>query len=143
MNTSSKINGWLYLPATGLIIACITGTVNYLGLVSLFLSKWINNQPISYSFASFIVISGALYIAFLYIATFCFFRKNKKTRRFMVIYYTYSFFINGGVVLFSWFYLHLDVEVKEVALLLSVCVGFFVWVPYFLYSKRIPVVFCN
>lgn len=143
VNTSSNINGWLYLPAAGLFIACITGTVNYFGVVSLFFSKWIANQPISYLFASFIIIGGALYIAVLYIATFHFFKKKKETRKYMIIYYTYSFLLNGGVILFSWLYLHLDVEIKEVGLLLSVCVGFFVWVPYFIYSNRIPIVFCK
>uniref|UniRef100_UPI001F4BE739 DUF2569 family protein n=1 Tax=Yersinia frederiksenii TaxID=29484 RepID=UPI001F4BE739 len=117
------------------------GTIGYYGVVRIFLFKFINEQPIAYLFAIFIIISGLVYIILLYIATICFFKKKKSTKKAMITYYTWSFLFNGSVIMFSWFYLGLKVEITEIGLLISICAGFFVCVPYFLLSKRIPIVF--
>ncbi|HHG8774002.1 TPA: DUF2569 family protein [Raoultella planticola] len=141
MNTSNSINGWLYFPALGLIIACITVTLNLLAIARLFLFKLLNGEPISIPLAGYLLTGGVIDLGLLYFATFCFFRRKKAAKRAMIAYYCWSFLLNGSLILFSWVYLGMAAEIKEIGLLLSICVGLFVWTPYFLFSKRIARVF--
>lgn len=143
MNTSKDIDGFLYLPALGLIISCVTGTTNALGVAILLLSKMYNHHPVSGFFAFIMLISCALYLCTLYTATYLFFKKMNKAKYFMVFYYFVNIVVNAPVILYSWLWLGFDIEMKELGIIFSLMFDIIVLIPYFLFSRRVDNVFCR
>lgn len=143
MNNSKNIDGFLYLPAAGLIISCVTGTINAFGVIVLLLSKIYNHDPVSAWFSSIMLISCLLYLGTLYTATYLFFRKKRKAKYFMVFYYVINIVVNAPVILYAWIWLEIDIEVKELGIMLSLMFDIIVLIPYFLFSKRVSNVLCR
>lgn len=143
MNSKEKINGFLYLPAAGLIISCFTGTFNAAGVIWLIVKRILNDIPTPTILALTLLASSVVYLIFLYVATFSFFRYKRNTRMLMITYYLVSFVINGGFILYARFYLGIELELKEIALLISIIFSVLVLLPYFYFSKRVPQVFCK
>lgn len=80
MTENKKINGFLYFPAAGLVISCVSGSLNALGIIALFISKFYHNEPVS-SWLAIIILTGSfVYLLTLYTATFSFFQKTKKNQ---------------------------------------------------------------
>ncbi|WP_197089865.1 DUF2569 family protein [Yersinia rohdei] len=70
-----------------------------------------------------------------------FFRRKMKTRKKMIIYYIFGLFYALIVVVFPALYYEATPTKTDIRTLVSSIIGVVVWIPYFLLSKRVPVVF--
>ncbi|EPA0058103.1 DUF2569 family protein [Enterobacter cloacae] len=141
MTENKKINGSLYFPAAGLVISCVSGSLNALGIIALFISKFYHNEPVS-SWLAIIILTGSfVYLLTLYTATFSFFKKLKKTKYIMILYYLVNIATNAPLIFYSWLMLDIQLELKEIGILVSLSFDVIVLIPYFLLSKRIDTVF--
>ncbi|EHN8803663.1 TPA: DUF2569 family protein [Enterobacter roggenkampii] len=141
MTENKKINGFLYFPAAGLVISCMTGSLNGVGIIALFISKFYHNEPVSKWLAIITLTGSFVYLLTLYTATFSFFKKLKKTKYIMVSYYLVNISTNAPLIFYSWLMLDIQLELKEIGILASLIFDIIVLVPYFLLSKRIDTVF--
>ena len=141
MKKEQEINGVLYLPALGLLTTCVVGTFNYYKIFRLFHSKFIHDEPIAIWFAAYILVGGFLYLIWSYYSTFLFFYQSRRTKKAMVIYYLFGFLLYTPLFLAIHFFREVPLDIRMQGAITSGLIGVFVWIPYFLKSKRIPLVF--
>lgn len=143
MSSSSKIDGFLWFPAAGLILSCLAGAFNaYAVVVILWLFLFSDSHDAGLAVA-FLTVPSIIYLALLITACWHFFRKKARTPTAMIVYYVGNFIINAGTVMVTWIYVGASLELPELLWLLTSSFSLIVLVPYFIYSRRIPIVFCR
>lgn len=135
-----KINGLLYLPAAGLVLTVLFNAdflYQYIDAVMNYLEK---TATLTW-FAAGCVTLAAFQMLFTIYASWLFFNRKKSTRRIMVFYYILN--LLSALYFFALPTVMFDSPVDEygVRSLIGAAVGVVVWLPYFLLSKRIYVVF--
>ncbi|URQ62211.1 DUF2569 domain-containing protein [Pantoea alhagi] len=137
-----KINGLLYLPALGLILGIIGGGMELYGFTITIFNYFNETGFLSYyamgAFA--LLISGFLVSIF---AAWSFFKRKKGTRKAMIIYYTAGLIIALYVAVLPAIIFDVNPGSESIRLLIGGISGMVIWVPYFLFSKRIDMVFCR
>ena len=139
---SRKINGVLYLPALGLLVSII-GRAFQLCDFSLGMFNHFNKT----GFLSYYAIGASIllmigFITSLYAAGL-FFRRKKGTRQAMVIYYAIGSFATLYLTVIPYFVFNYQFSVNHLSTVVSGLVVSIIWIPYFLFSKRIDIVFCR
>ncbi|EOU6603614.1 DUF2569 domain-containing protein [Escherichia coli] len=82
------------------------------------------------------------FIVSLY-ATWLFFRRKKGTRKAMIAYYATGLIIALYLTLLPAILFDVQLDSDNIRLLVSGIFGVVIWIPYFLFSKRINMVFCR
>ncbi|KGA45522.1 hypothetical protein DJ58_1151 [Yersinia frederiksenii ATCC 33641] len=75
------------------------------------------------------------------IAALAFFRRKKITKKLMITYYIVNFITTAGMTVLPAALFNLSLDSNDIRTISSAIVGIFAWIPYFILSKRIPVVF--
>jgi len=138
----SKINGILYLPALGLILGLPVLLYTCFYLIKMLAQIHQQTGQIN-TYGIGIIIVIIVQIAITLTACWCFFKKLKRTRYIMIAYYLLGL---GFTFYCTWFPAILfdfkldDSGVKAMGRSLISCV---IWVPYFIFSKRINKVFVH
>lgn len=135
-----KINGILYLPASGLILTLVLTPFSIFTLASMMLSHFQNTGIITY-YAIFAFLCILTYFAIAIISALAFFRRKKTTKKLMVIYYMVNFINTAGMTVLPATLFNLSLDGNDIRIIISAIIGVLAWTPYFLLSKRIPVVF--
>ncbi|AJJ11802.1 hypothetical protein CH64_3692 [Yersinia rohdei] len=137
---AGKINGILYLPALGIISNTLGGFLSLYIVFPLFIS--------TYNYSGEVTIYGVCLLSVLIIniaitlsAAYFFFRRKMETGKTMIIYYIFGLFYALIVVVFPALYYEATPTKIDIRTLVSSIIGVVVWIPYFLLSKRVPVVF--
>ncbi|GKW12364.1 MULTISPECIES: DUF2569 domain-containing protein [Pectobacterium] len=135
-----KINGILYLPALGIILSVIMAPFSLYELVSVVLAHFKKTGFVSYYslFAIFCVI--ALFGMSIFTAL-TFFRRKRRTKVVMVAYYVINAVCVCCLTLLPSLLFGVALDDNALSMLSGVVVGIIVWIPYFLFSKRVPQVF--
>lgn len=135
-----KINGILYLPALGIIGNIVSGFLSLYVVFSLFIS--------TYSDSGEVTVYGVCLLSVLIInivitlsAAWFFFRRHMKTKKLMIVYYIFGVFYALTVVVFPAVYYEVTPTQTDIRTLVGSIIGVVAWIPYFLLSKRVPVVF--
>lgn len=135
-----KINGLLYLPAAGLIIALMYTPWELWEFCQAVLSYFHMAGIISwYAIGAILLIM--LYMAITVFAALQFFRRRKKTPRAMAGYYLFGFISALYFTVLPATLFGAAFDQNDVRTLLSAAVGVVLWLPYFFISKRINRVF--
>lgn len=135
---SNKINGLLYLPALGIIISAVLMPVS----LSFHLTQLSQELPTGIAY----YLYGAIFILSLdviitYFTAWTFFKKKKFIKKVIVPYYILGATNAVYFSIFASYILDIKPSTSEMSPLISAAVGIFIWIPYFLFSKRIPMVF--
>ncbi|WP_145551673.1 DUF2569 domain-containing protein [Yersinia intermedia] len=137
---AKKINGILYLPALGLIGNMVSGFLSLYVVFSLFIS--------TYNSSGEVTVYGVCLLSVLMIniiitlsAAWFFFRRHMKTKKVMIVYYIFGLFYALVVVVFPVIYYEAIPTKTDIRTLVGSIIGVVAWIPYFLLSKRVPVVF--
>lgn len=72
-----------------------------------------------------------------------FFRRKKSTRRIMTVYYVTGFMVALYLTVLPNALFNMKLDQGDILLLVSGVFGFLIWVPYFIFSRRINLVFSN
>ena len=75
------------------------------------------------------------------IAAQAFFRRKKTTKKLMIAYYAVNFITTACMAVLPAVLFNISLANNDISAIFSVTVGILAWTPYFLLSKRIPVVF--
>jgi len=137
-----KINGLLYLPALGLIVTILSFIVGIYSFILTLFNFFNENAFLPNYFIGILVLLISGFIISLY-AAWLFFRRKKGTRRAMVIYYIMGLVITLTTTVFPAIAFDMPLNSDSFRELLSGVFSIFVWIPYFIISKRIDVVFCR
>ncbi|CFB70697.1 DUF2569 domain-containing protein [Yersinia enterocolitica] len=137
---SRKINGILYLPALGLIVTLIMTPYSFYILANMMFSNF-QQYGIITSYGIFILACVLIYFVIAAVASQAFFRRQKITKKLMVAYYTVNFITTACMTVLPAILFNLSLESSDISAISSAIVGILAWIPYFLLSKRIPVVF--
>ncbi|WP_226977638.1 DUF2569 domain-containing protein [Yersinia frederiksenii] len=137
---AQKINGILYLPALGLIVTLILTPFSIFTLASMMLSHFENTGIVTY-YGIFAFLCILIYFAMAVIAALAFFRRKKITKKLMITYYIVNFITTAGMTVLPAALFNLSLDSNDIRTISSAIVGIFAWIPYFILSKRIPVVF--
>ncbi len=135
-----KINGWLILPAMGLIISIIGGAAGIVIFFIVTISPF-NDDNLLFYYSLAVLISMTLWLLVTLYASWFFFRRKKGTRKAMIIFYLSGLLFSLFVGLLPAIISDSRPDEEEIKLLISGIVGAVIWVPYFLFSKRIDRVF--
>ncbi|MGD8204264.1 DUF2569 domain-containing protein [Pantoea sp. FN0305] len=137
-----KINGLLYLPALGLILGIIGGGIELYRFIITVFNYFDETGFLSYyamgAFA--LLISGFLFSLY---AAWLFFRRKKGTRKAMIVYYTTGLIIALYITVLPVIIFDINPGSDSIRLLIGGVTGVVIWVPYFMFSKRINMVFCR
>lgn len=76
-------------------------------------------------------------------AAWLFFRRKMGTRRVMIIYYISGLMLALYLTVLPGALFGMKLEQGDIRVLISSLFGVFIWVPYFIFSKRINRVFCH
>ncbi|MBM6605506.1 DUF2569 family protein [Enterobacteriaceae bacterium RIT814] len=143
MSNSTKIDGFLLFPAAGLILSCIAGAFNaWVVVLLLWLFFTGEDHDVGLAVAA-LTLPSIVYLTLLGNACWQFFRKSKRTRKAMIAYYVGNFVINAGSVIYSGIAFDMSLQFADLLWLLVSSFSLIVLVPWFIYSKRVPVVFCR
>ena len=137
-----KIDGLLYLPAIGLVLTISNSIFDIWSLVVNFSVYLTGSGTLSH----FILVTLLLTLISLSIslyAAWMFFRKKRQTRLAMIIYYITGLLIALFAVIYPAIFFAMPMTTASMLLLIRAIVGVLVWIPYFIVSKRINVVFCR
>lgn len=138
----SKINGLLYLPALGLILGIIYSTIEFYSFTINVFDHFNKTGFLSYyamgAFA--FLICGSL-VSFY--AAWLFFRRKKGTRKAMIAYYATGLIIALYFTVLPTILFNAQQGSGDVRVLVSGIFGVVIWIPYFVFSKRINTVFCR
>ncbi|MBV8041740.1 DUF2569 domain-containing protein [Pluralibacter sp.] len=137
-----KINGLLYLPAAGLIINILCtpyGCYAFTGAIINYLRQTGMISGYAIGGVAVMLIDAAMTLT----ASWYFFRRKKGIRKVLVAYYllgvAYMFYF---AVIPAWLY-GAYFDGNDIRNALFPVIGAAVWIPYFLYSRRINKVFCR
>ncbi|CNK52805.1 Protein of uncharacterised function (DUF2569) [Yersinia mollaretii] len=135
-----KINGILYLPALGIIGNIVSGFLSLYVVFSLFISTY--SDPGEMTVYGVCLLSVLIInIAITLLAAWFFFRRHMKTKKVMIVYYIFGLFYALTVVVFPAVYYEVTPTQTDIRTLVGSIIGVVAWIPYFLLSKRVPVVF--
>ncbi|CNL29196.1 Protein of uncharacterised function (DUF2569) [Yersinia enterocolitica] len=135
-----KINGILYLPALGIIGNVVSGFLSLYVVFSLFISTYSDSGEMTVygvCLLSVLIINIAITLS----AAWFFFRRHMKTKKIMIVYYIFGVFYALTVVVFPTVYYEVTPTQTDIRTLVGSIIGVVAWIPYFLLSKRVPVVF--
>lgn len=135
-----RINGWLYLPALGLILSLIFIPFNIYHYLNLIISHFKETAFISYYAITLIVSMFAMYIVTV-MATWSFLRKASKTRNVMIIYYFSGLVLSLTLTVVPNVLYNVALQNHDIGILTGSITGTVIWVPYFIFSKRVREVF--
>jgi hypothetical protein len=141
MSSSTKIDGFLWFPAAGLIISCLAGAFNAWAVAVILWLFIFSDSHDAGLIVVLLTVPSIIYLALLIVACWHFFRKKARTPTAMIAYYVGNFIINAGTVIFTWVYVGVSLDPPELLWLLSSSFSLIVLVPYFIYSRRVPIVF--
>lgn len=137
---SKRINGVLYLPAAGLLLSLLAGLFSFYGFASEVISYFMKSRMITW-FALGGLVVMLVDIVFTAFTAYFFFRQKKGIRKVIIPWYlfglVYAIYFS---FLPSWLFGTYFGQ-GEIRLLATGIIGVVVWIPYFLYSKRISEVF--
>ncbi|PHZ34441.1 hypothetical protein CS536_18500 [Yersinia kristensenii] len=135
-----KINGILYLPALGIIGNIVSGFLSLYVVFSLFISTYNSSGEVTvYGMCLLSVLMINIIITLS--AAWFFFRRHMKTKKVMIVYYIFGLFYALVVVVFPVIYYEAIPTKTDIRTLVGSIIGVVAWIPYFLLSKRVPVVF--
>lgn len=139
---SKKINGILYLPALGIIFNLVSTPFSIDALLTAIIEFYKSSNIITW-FSIIGVVIVFIYLVVLIMTAWCFFGRKKVIRKIIIPYYsmgliTALYFTVLPSVMYS-----IQIDQGDVRTLISGMIGVFVWIPYFIFSKRINSVFCN
>lgn len=137
---SRKINGILYLPALGLIVTLILTPYSFYIMANMMFSNF-QQYGIITSYGIFILACVLIYFVMATIAAQAFFRRKRITKKLMIAYYAVNFITAACMTVLPAVLFNLSLESSDISAISSAIVGILAWTPYFLLSKRIPVVF--
>lgn len=138
---AEKINGLLYLPALGLILTMLLSVLDLYGFGAMIADYYFRSHILSgYSAGALVML--ILHLAIAVCAAMFFFRKKRKTRNVMVVYYLFGllhalYFLSFPVLPF----VVCAFALPSGRIALFALVGVVIWLPYFLFSKRVARVF--
>ncbi|KFC05624.1 uncharacterized DUF2569 family protein [Trabulsiella guamensis ATCC 49490] len=137
-----RINGLLYLPALGLILGIIGGAIELYSFTMIAFNYFNETGFLSYySMGAFaFLICG--FIVSLY-AAWLFFRRKKGTRKAMIAYYATGLIIALYLTVLPAILFDAQQDSDNIKLLASGIFGVAIWIPYFILSKRVNMVFCR
>lgn len=141
MNKDNEINGLLYFPALGLLVTCLIGSYNYYKICRMFFLKAVNHEHIAIWFAAWIIIGGAIYLAWSYYSVYMFFSQKEKAIKAMVIYYIIGFVLYTPLFTIIHLFHNVPLDFRMLSAIISGAIGLLIWVPYFLKSKKVARVF--
>ncbi|EGU4502641.1 DUF2569 domain-containing protein [Salmonella enterica] len=137
-----RINGWLYLPALGLILGVIGGAIELYEFIMTVFNHFIKTGFLSYySMGALAFLIFGFFVS-LY-AAWVFFRRKKRTRKVMIIYYITGLIVSLYLTVLPAIIFNIHTGSDDIRLLLSGISGVVIWVPYFIFSKRVNMVFCR
>lgn len=137
-----KIDGLLYLPALGLIINVFMYIFNSYSFIELVHKTYKENGFISYySIGCIALLTIGTLITI--ITTWLFFNRRKSTKKSIIIYYSFNFALALYLTILPSILYHISLNENDIRTLTSSIFGLVVWIPYFMLSKRISVVFCR
>lgn len=138
----SKINGLLYLPALGLILGVIGGAIDLYSFTITAFNYFNETGFLSYyTMGAFAFLICGLIVS-LY-AIWFFYRRKKGTRKAMIAYYATGLIIALYFTVLPAVIFDMQQSSDNIRLLVSGILGVVIWIPYFIFSKRITMVFCR
>lgn len=138
----SKINGLLYLPALGLILGIIYSTIDVYSFTISVLEYFNKTGFLSYYAMGAFAFLICGFLVSLY-AAWLFFRRKKGTRKAMIAYYTTGLVIALYFTVLPAILFNAQPGSDDARVLVSGIFGAVIWIPYFIFSKRINTVFCR
>ncbi|MBK5143902.1 DUF2569 family protein [Budviciaceae bacterium BWR-B9] len=135
---SSKINGILYLPALGLCLAAVLAPINFIKYLNM-LSGDLPGYVAYYLYLGILILLIDLFIT--YFTVWSFFKKKKNIKKVIIPYYIFNTVVTLYFTVFASYLFKMPLDTPDIRALTSAAVGLIFWTPYFLFSKRIPVVF--
>ncbi|EBS4549508.1 DUF2569 domain-containing protein [Salmonella enterica subsp. enterica serovar Newport] len=138
----SKINGLLYLPALGLILGVIGSAIELYSFTITAFNYFNETGFLSYYAMGAFALLICGFIVSLY-ATWLFFRRKKGTRKAMIAYYAAGLIIALYLTVLPAILFDVQQDSDNIRLLVSGIFGVVIWIPYFIFSKRINMVFCR
>ncbi|MFT4274547.1 MAG: DUF2569 family protein [Pantoea sp.] len=141
MKDNKEINGVLYLPALGLLFSCVAGTWNYFSIIRMFWMKLAVGQPVAWWLAAYMIVAGAVSLAWTWYAAVLFYTQKKRARMAMITYYALAFILYVPFFLILHIFWHVPMDMRVLLIISSAAAGVIIWIPYFTFSRRIPVVF--
>jgi len=137
-----KINGLLYLPAAGLVINMLISPFNaweFISSIVGFMRQGMAITPFGIGGVALIVIDVVL----TFLTGWYFFKRKRNIRKVIIPYYLFGllymlYFVALRVWLFG-----ATLDTMDIRNALTPVVGALIWIPYFLFSKRIPRVFAQ
>ncbi|EIO1438454.1 DUF2569 domain-containing protein [Salmonella enterica] len=135
-----QINGLLYLPAMGLLINSVMSLVMLYTFTSDIVAYYGHNGYVS-DYAIGIVVFLVVNIPVSLITAWRFFRRKKGITRNMIIYYVFNFILALYLVVLPVIIFHVPVSQVDIKTLAASVAGVVIWIPYFIFSRRIAVVF--
>ncbi|WP_241568998.1 DUF2569 domain-containing protein [Rosenbergiella collisarenosi] len=137
-----KIDGLLYLPAIGLVLTISNSVLDIRGLVVNF-SGYLTESGALFHFILVTLLLTLISLSVSLYAAWMFFRKKRQTRRAMISYYITGLIIALFTVIYPAMFFGMPMTSASMSLLIRGIIGVLVWIPYFIVSKRINVVFCR
>lgn len=135
-----RINGLLYLPAAGLVLSLLAGIFSFYSFTSEVIGYFSNSRIITwYALGGMVVmLADILFTAF---TAYFFFKQKRGIRKVIIPWYLFGLLYAVYFSLLpSWLFGSYFGQ-GEIRLLATGIIGVVVWIPYFLYSKRISEVF--
>lgn len=138
----SKINGLLYLPALGLLLGVIGSAIEFYSFTMTAFNYFNRTGFLSYYAMGAFAFLICRFIVSLY-ATWLFFRRKIGTRKAMITYYATGLIVALYLAVLPAILFDVQLDSGNIRLLVSGIFGVVIWIPYFIYSKRINIVFCR
>lgn len=135
-----KINGILYLPALGIILSIVTTPFSLYEIINAMVIHFRNTGFLGYYALALVFFLCAMFALEVFTAM-TFFRRKKRTRNVMVAYYFISALLVGYMTVLPAYLFNAKLDTGDIRAISSAVFGIAVWIPYFLFSKRIPLVF--
>lgn len=135
-----KINGLLYLPALGLVLGLIGEVLSLFSYAGMIFTHYKNSGIVTYYSAGILLFSLAGLLLTL-LACWFFFRRKKKTRSVMITLYLFNLICALYFTLLPQKLFHIPLGKDDIRLLAGAIITVVIWVPYFIFSKRVPQVF--
>ncbi|BBJ69866.1 DUF2569 domain-containing protein [Enterobacter sp. 18A13] len=137
-----KINGLLYLPALGLILGVIGGAIVLYNFTMTVFNYFNETGFLSYYAMGAFTFLACGFLVSLY-AMWFFFRRKKGTRKAMIAYYVTKLIVALYLTVLPAILFDAQQDSDNIRLLVSGLFGVVIWIPYFIFSKRINMVFCR
>lgn len=135
-----KITGWLYLPVLGLILSLIFIPFNLYHYSNVIITHFNETALISYYAMTLIVTLFAMYIVTV-IASWFFLRRVRAARNMMIAYYLSGLVLSLIFTVVPKVLYSVALEYLDIGILAGSIIGTIIWVPYFVFSRRVKQVF--